>query len=134
MNQQIGELIVLSCVSGFFGDALLQIIAPKIGGKTGWGLTPYFGQHGSGEALCIASGMMTVFYIIYFLILRLPPNPIYLALYGIILDLLFRELRLFPSLDGYYESLNYFWSGVWGAIPMVIPLFLYKLIKSEKTM
>jgi hypothetical protein len=37
-------------------------------------------------------------------------------------------MMLFPSLKGYYNNLNYFWSGFWGAIPMIIPLFIYNQI------
>ena len=51
-----------------------------------------------------------------------PFNIALIALYGIVLDLIFRKTMVFKSLDGYYNHLNYFWSGVWGAIPLVLPL------------
>ena len=142
------KLIASACITGFFGDAGLQLITsfmgPRgmgtngigangigtngIGGPSGWGLKPYFRQHGRGEALCIASGMMTLFYVFYVLVLRLPPTWYYLALYGIVLDFIFRKARLFTSLDGYYKALNYFWSAFWGAVPMVLPLVVAKYI------
>lgn len=124
------KLVSIACVTGFLGDAFLQFITKytHLGGPTGWGLKPYFKQHGSGEALCIAAGMMTVFYIIYLYILRLPLGFFYLAIYGVVLDLIFRKFRLFQSLDGYYKSLNYFWSGFWGAIPMILPLLIARFI------
>ena len=120
------KLVTISCLTGFFGDASLQFMTKTLGlgGPTGWGLKPYFALHGTGEALCVAAGMMSMFYIIYLYLLKLPPVWYYLALYGIILDLLFRLFRLFTSLDGYYKSLNYFWSAFWGAVPMVLPLVI----------
>ncbi len=98
-----------------------------MGGKTGWGLREYFKQHGSVESLFIAGGMMTLFYIIYLILLGLPPLWYYLAIYGILLDLFFRETMIFPSLQGYYDHLNYFWSAFWGAVPMILPLGIMKL-------
>lgn len=121
------DIISISCLTGFFGDALLQIATKYY--DFDWGLRKYFSYHGSGEALCIASGMMTLFYIIYIYILRLPLNYTYLIIYGIILDYIFRKTMVFQSLDGYYKALNYFWSAVWGAIPMILPLFIYNMIK-----
>jgi hypothetical protein len=125
------KLIGIACLTGFFGDAGLQLLskyngigADIIGATSGWGLKPYFKLHGSFESLCIAAGMMSMFYIFYLYVLRLPPVLYYLALYGIILDLLFRKFRLFPTLDGYYKALNYFWSGFWGAIPMMLPVMI----------
>jgi len=119
----------ISCVIGFVGDSLLQLGAKlNLGGPTGWGLKPYFKQHGSVESLFIAGGMMTIFYVIYLYLLPFQVNYINLAIYGIILDLIFRKTRLFPSLDGYYKHLNYFWSGFWGAVPLMMPLFAFDLL------
>jgi len=131
-NELILILIVISCITGFIGDMLLQIGINyfKLGGSTGWGLKPYFKQHGSIEATFIAGGMMTLFYIIYLYFLQLPINFIYLGLYGIILDFIFRKTLLFPSLFGYYEYFNYFWSAIWGAIPLVLPLIVQRIIYS----
>ena len=120
------DIISIACLTGFFGDTLLQIVTKHP--SFDWGLKQYFAYHGSGEALCIASGMMTLFYIFYLHVLRLPLNYIYLAIYGIILDFIFRKTMVFKSLDGYYKALNYFWSAVWGAIPMIIPFFIYNML------
>jgi len=123
------DIIAFALITGFFGDMLLQIITThtNLGGKTGWGLLPYFKQHGINEAMFTAAGMMGIFYTIYLYVLRLPLRYSYLAMFGVGLDLLFRQAILFPSLNNYYAHLNYFWSAVWGAIPMVIPYFLYRV-------
>ncbi len=125
------DIIALALFTGVFGALLLQILAKytALGGATGWGLVPYFQQHGSHESMFVAAGMMGIFYAIYLYVLRLPLRYEYLALYGVALDLLFRQANLFPSLSGYYAHLNYFWSAVWGAIPMVIPYFLLRRCK-----
>ena len=132
-DRQTAILLGLACASGFFGDALLQTLThASLGGPTGWGLNQYFEQHGRAESMFVAAGMMTVFYAIYLFILRLPVKWYYLAIYGVILDLIFRKTMLFPSLKGYYNHLNYFWSAVWGIIPMLLPLLLYQLVKKTK--
>jgi hypothetical protein len=131
-DHHILHLVVASALTGFFGDALLQVGGPWLGRKEIWGLKSYFQQHGVAESLCIATGMMTLFYILYFVVLKLPADWRYLAVYGIILDLIFRETMVFPSLKDYYHHLNYFWSGVWGAIPMVLPLVMVKLFVDKK--
>jgi len=119
------DIVSLYMLTGMLGDAALQVLAPRLGGPTGWGLNAYFKQHGRAEALCIAGGMLVFFIIVYLYVFKLPLNPVYLALYGVALDLLFRRTRLFPSLDGYYAHLNYFWSAVWGTIPMLIPYYIF---------
>jgi hypothetical protein len=120
----ISRLLTISCLTGFIGDATLQLLVrfTSMGGKTGWGLKEYFRQHGPAESLFVAGGMMTLFYVIYLSMLGLPVIWYYLAIYGIILDFIFRKTMLFPSLKGYYQQLNYFWSGFWGAVPMIMPL------------
>lgn len=120
-------LLVLACFVGFVGDACLQILVGNgFGGKTGWGLKEYFQQHGRAEALTIAAGMMTIFYAIY-IISGVPVKWYYLVIYGVVLDLIFRVTMVYPSLKGYYKHLNYFWSAVWGAIPMLLPFWLYSI-------
>jgi hypothetical protein len=127
MVLQMIELSGTACLVGFAGDALLQIGSKMgLGGPTGWGLTEYFQQHGSQESLYIAGGMMTLFYTLY-LLTGLPLRYDYLALYGVILDFIFRKLMPFKSLTGYYNHLNYFWSAVWGAIPLMLPFFVYQV-------
>lgn len=116
------KAIAVFCLVGFFGDVLLQLMVKK-GGKD-WGLKGYFEQHGSVESLFIAAGMMSLFAVIYIYLLKLPLKWEYLIIYGIVLDLIFRVFMIFPSLKGYYSHLNYFWSAVWGAIPMLLPLMI----------
>ena len=111
------SLLGIACIVGFVGDFLLQ--NQKIGD---WGLKEYFKQHGSMESLFIAGGMMTLFYFIF--LLFFPLSYINLAIFGVVLDFVFRTFNIFPSLKGYYTSLNYFWSAVWGAIPMMLPFFI----------
>ena|SRR3972149_9620612 len=123
------NIISIATLTGFFGDVLLQLLVHFGVGE--WGLKSYFQQHGRAESLFIASGMMALFYTIYVL-LGLPLKFEYLAIYGIILDLIFRLTRLFPSLDNYYKSLNYLESAIWGVIPMIIPLLIYNQLKNEK--
>lgn len=123
------DLISIACLTGFVGDATLQFLTQFMGGPTGWGLKPYFKLHGKAESLFIAAGMMSLFYVIYIYIIRLPITLFNLAIYGIVLDFIFRKMRLFPSLDGYYKSLNYFWSAFWGALPLMMPLIIVNIVK-----
>jgi len=130
MNDLV-HLISAACLTGFFGDLLLQIGCKRLhlGGPTGWGLKPYFEQHGAGESLFIATGMMTLFYVIYFYagyLFFLPFSYTYLAIYGVILDLIFRKFMVFSSLKGYYQYFNYFWSAFWMGVPMMMPLAIFQ--------
>ena len=81
--ETITRLLTISCLTGFAGDAVLQYLSTftYLSGKTGWGLKEYFRQHGKAESLFIAGGMMTLFYVIYFVILSLPLIWYYLAIY-----------------------------------------------------
>jgi len=126
--KNIATLLVIAFFTGFLGDACLQLATKLPDANLDWGLRGYFKQHGSAESLFIAGGMITFFYILYAYIFKLPLKWYYLAIYGIILDLIFRLSGIFPSLDGYYSHLNYFWSAVWGAIPMLIPYFVFTVI------
>jgi len=85
------------------------------------------GIFSTAEAMTIVGGMTALFYMIYVVILNLPIKWYYLAIYGVILDLIFRITMVFPSLKGYYENLNYFCSAVWGAIPILLPFWLYSM-------
>ena len=116
------DIVSIAFLVGFFGDLFLQFLAKNT--SFDYGLRSYFSQHGAAESLFIAGGMMALFMIIYKLT-GLPLKWQYLAVYGIILDVLFRTLNIFPSLEGYYSSLNYFWSGLWEAISMVLPLVIF---------
>lgn len=128
-NCYYGYLVVSATLVGFFGDAILQVGTPLIKKDDDWGLRAYFAQHGIAEALCIAAGMMALFYIFYLFVLRLKPDWRLLILYGIILDYIFRKTMVFPSLTDYYKKLSYFESALWGAIPMVLPLVPFLLFK-----
>jgi len=129
----MNNILLISFLVGFFGDLLLQLgVKFGFGGETGWGLKGYFKQHGCIESLFIAGGMMTLFHI---LVLNLNWNEmgllkglIYLSIYGIILDLLFRKFMIFPSLEGYYNYFNYFWSGFWEVFSMCLPFVIMKLL------
>jgi hypothetical protein len=131
MNMNTSLLIGISCITGILGDSMLQLGAANgLGGPTGWGLNDYFKQHGSMESIFIAGGMMVIFYLIFMasgVLLNVQMTFVSLAVYGVLLDLLFRKAMVFRSLDGYYKYFNYFWSAVWGAIPMMMPLLFYKL-------
>lgn len=116
------NLIGIACLTGLIGDFTLQTgVKMGLGGPTGWGLKEYFKQHGSGEAMFTAAGMMALFYTL-FLMSGIKVNFRNLAIYGVLLDLIFRKLMIFGSLKGYYEYFNYFWSAVWGIIPLCLPL------------
>ena len=127
-----GRLITVAALVGVVGDFSLQILTKLIGGKTGWGLNSYFKQHGQAEAIFIAGGMMAMFYMVYIYVLRLPITVLNLAIYGVVWDLVFRMFKTFGSLEGYYKHLNYFFSGLWGAIPMVAPYLLYCLCYNKE--
>jgi hypothetical protein len=122
-------LLAISCFTGFFGDMSLQVLVNSgFGGKTGWGLIEYFRQHGRVESLFIPAGMMTLFYAIY-LESKLPVTIGYLFIYGVLLDIFFRYTMIFPSLKGYYKSLNVVESMIWGGIPMILPLIILYGVK-----
>ena len=124
------NIIAIACIVGFIGDFLLQVGSKLgLGGPTGWGLKEYFSQHGHTESLFIAGGMMTIFYVIYIYLLKFKVNYINLAIYGIVLDFIFRKLNVFPSLKEYYNYFNYFWSAIWGAIPLMLPYLIFNLLK-----
>lgn len=122
------NLLMIACFTGFIGDFLLQTGAKLgMGGPTNWGLKEYFRQHGASESLFVAGGMMTLFYST-FMLTGLPINYVNLSIYGMIIDLLFRKLMVFKSLEGYYSYFNYFWSAFWIALPMCIPLFVGRVL------
>jgi len=129
MNSKNCALVGIACATGMIGDSLLQLGAANgLGGPTGWGLNDYFKQHGRAESIFIAGGMMVIFFLGLIISNAVPITLLSLAIYGVLLDLLFREAMIFKSLKGYYEYFNYFWSAVWGAIPMMMPLIIYKFI------
>lgn len=125
------NIVSIATAVGFIGDAILQILVKNgLGGTSGWGLKQYFNQHGKAESMFTAAGMLAVFFAIY-VSTGLPLKVQYLAIYGIMLDLVFRKTMIFSSLNAYYNSLNYFWSAVWGVIPMIIPLLILKILNPK---
>ena len=103
---------------GVVGDMALQIIVKKKGNFAG--LKDYFEQHGQIESYMIAGGLMFFLAFLYELS-GLPLTNEFLFIYGGIWDILFRQLRLMPSLDGYYEALTPVMSFIWGGLPMLLP-------------
>jgi len=81
----------------------------------------------------IAGGMLSFFYVIYMYLFQFPITWLYVGLFGIVLDILFRFTRIFPSLDGYYHHVTYGWTAFWGFVPMVLVLGLFKIITTLKT-
>lgn len=129
MDSCNNHIIIIAVISGFVGDFLLQLMVNnKFLGADRWGLDPYFAQHGGAEASFIAGGIMGGFYSLYALT-GLPFRLQYMAIYGLIIDLIYRHARIFPSLDKYYENTGYFGTVVIGAVvPLCIPLLILKLI------
>ena len=112
-------------IVGFISDALLQLIC-KIRGNIAK-LKLYFLLHGPLESMYIAGGMMYSFGMIYTYFIS-KPNFIYLFIYGGMLDIIWRQFGLFPSLNyTYYTANNQIESFIWGGIPMVLPYILYKV-------
>lgn len=123
------RLIIVAILTGFIGDILLQIMVKhKMLGADNWGLNSYFVQHGKVESAFIAGGIMGGFYSLYALT-GLPFKIQYIAIYGLIIDLIYRHLEVFPSLSVYYNNVGYFGTVVVGAvIPLVIPLLIIKVL------
>lgn len=106
-------------IVGVIGDGLLQGIVKNSDEENKWGLKSYFNQHGSLESITIAGGMLYVFIQLYkYFDPKL--NITGLAIYGGILDLIFRYFNIFPSLKDYYEKQPIPISMIWGAIPLVL--------------
>ena len=111
---------------GFFGDIFLQLLCQTP--YFDYGLKEYFKIHGAIEAPFIAGGMMVLFSIIYGFT-GLPLKWEYLAIYGVILDIIFRVFMVFPSLKGYYSALTPFWTCLWEAVSMVLVYIAYLYLK-----
>lgn len=102
---------------GFFGDIGLQTISNQRGNIAG--LKPYFEKHGSHESALIAAGLMFLWAWIWELS-GLPQNNFLLFLYGGVLDILYRNLNLMPSLEHtYYDAMDPISSFAWGGLPFV---------------
>lgn len=104
-------------ITGFVGDLLLQGISKQRGNIAG--LRDYFQLHGSLESGFIAGGLMYFHgYLIEMSGYEL--SFINLGIYGILMDILYRDLNLMQSLDGYYKSMDRINSGIWGVIPFLM--------------
>ncbi len=126
MNNDVKKLLVIAILTGFIGDILLQLMVKN--NIAEWGLSGYFKQHGSAESTIIGAGIMGFFYALYALT-GLPFKIQYMVVYGLIIDLLFRHLHIFPSLNMYYQKVGYFGTVVIGAIiPLIIPLLIVKIM------
>ncbi len=104
-----------SFIVGVVGDTALQLLSPSF---PGWGLQPYFELHGPLESVFIAGGMMYGFARALEAVTE--PTVLVAFVYGVGLDFAFRGLRLFPSLDSYYDSLSVPLTALWGGLPMVM--------------
>jgi hypothetical protein len=119
------DIVSLAFLTGFVGDAVLQIAVNKLGFDMG--LRDYFVQHGRVEALFIGGAIVVLPYIIYIYLLNLPLTYTNLFMYGIVVDFIFRYTRFFPSLNEYYDKLSIPETTlIGGAIPAILPLFIYK--------
>lgn len=116
------NFVAASLVTGFVGDAVLQLIS---GEK--WGLAPYFQQHGKVESLFIASGMMGIFSLLY-VSAGLPLTVLPLFIYGVLLDFAFRFLKLAPSLGTYYQVQPVPVSAFWGGAPFIMAWGVWKFL------
>lgn len=113
---------------GFFGDIGLQTIVKNSKDDNLWGLRTYFDQHGSLESMFIASGMMVGFSFIYEKFIDPDLNLFKISIYGIILDILFRNLhdKIMPSLKDYYKKVNPLFTMFWGYVPFILAIQLKK--------
>ncbi len=109
---------------GFFGDIALQAVNKLEGGNFA-GFGPYFAHHGPVASVFIAGGMLYAFGLVY----EKSGAPMTIpctAAYGAALDLAFRYGRFMPSLDEYYATEPVLVTAFWGAVPMSLPLILFK--------
>ena len=123
------DFLAVVTLTGFFGDAFLQILVKKFGYD--WGLKSYFEQHGTAEALFLGAGLMAILFIIYIYILKLPLSYTNLAIYGIIIDIIFRKTMVFNTLTDYYNVQNYFETMIiGGSLPAMLPLLIFNIFKN----
>lgn len=116
-------IFIIACTyTGFIGDAVLQLVANYRGDLAG--LNAYFKQHGRIESLFIATGIMALCGIIWITFAgQLWNSFIAIAIYGFVLDVIWRQFNLFPSLNStLYAQTTQIESGIWGSISIVIPL------------
>ena len=135
------NLISVSCVTGFVGDALLQFLSKFMGGPTGWGLIPYFKHHTILSAFLLAAfaGAIAQFFILQIHKLPTKSNDVYSYLLvtfiisGIV-GLFMQYSGLYPILDEtYYKHLGkingFIHDGISGLIvqiTLLVILYYYK--------
>lgn len=112
--------------TGMIGDILLQLITYYRGNFAG--LRDYFALHGVLESIFIAAGILFTAGWLYDYV-GLPKTYLYIFIYGCLLDIIYRNLHLMPSLDPtYHAALPPWLSMVWGGISLVLVLFTYNVI------
>lgn len=126
------KLIVIAALVGFVGDILLQLLDLDL-------FKTYFAQHGPLESMLIASGLVSMLYFIYLYSLSslfaLPAvgttfGTFYFSLYILCFDIFLRHSHVFKSLDYFYDQLNYFQSGIPGAVlPALIPMVVFWFLR-----
>jgi hypothetical protein len=119
------ELATSGFFTGMIGDIILQIITHWRGNFAG--LRDYFFHHGILESIFIAGGILFTGGWIYQM-LGLPLSYVHIFIYGCLLDIIYRNFHLMPSLDPtYHEALPPWLSMIWGGISMVLVLGMNRL-------
>lgn len=108
---------------GSVGDLALQGFAYNSENPNLFGLKTYFDQHGSFESMFTAAGMLAIFTGLY---KAVDPSLMTggLVAYGTILDLAFRYLKLFPSLEDYYKNFSVLSTIIFAIIPFLMIKYL----------
>jgi hypothetical protein len=130
MNLDSSTITTAAMAVGLIGDGILNW-ATQDGSKYNFGLRGYFKTHGSLEAMFIAG---TIMWVTMWLALKAWPHGnrhphiiLFLFLFGSITDILYRELRLMPSLDGMYEEFSPMVSMFWAGGPLVLAYLIASL-------
>jgi hypothetical protein len=125
MSISVEQASTASLLLGIIGDIALNYLTrfkrfPDVG------LRSYFALHGPVESVMIAGGLMFVSMFVALNLLKLSSYNTVSGLFviGIVIDLLFRYLRIMPSLDGMYKSLNVIHSALWAGGPLVASYIL----------
>jgi hypothetical protein len=120
------NLAIAGFLTGMIGDILLQLITYFRGNFAG--LRDYFALHGILESIFIAGGILFTAGWVYEY-LQLPMTYIHIFIYGCLVDIIYRNLHLMPSLDPtYHAALPPWLSMLWGGISLVLVLFTYDRI------
>lgn len=133
MSITVQDAAVGAFVFGSIADLSLNYIT-RFDAFPDVGLRKYFKRHGVFEAMFIAGGLM--FASTYIGLLLRPGNPtrdggvLYLFVYGALIDILFREWHLMPTLDGMYDVLRPSTSMLWAGGPLAASYMITKYIKN----